>query len=121
MFFWLVLHSLQLSGAEAAEAGFNGEKWTSSCLISTPPNSMKFNMCQYFGESREEPRSGPEGSHQGPRRSPLGRAEYPPGPLVPLQGGALWPILPPRGRNPKKRGVSEFRRCLVAKTYREEK
>ena len=29
--FWLVLHSLQLSSAEAAEAGFSGEKWTSSC------------------------------------------------------------------------------------------
>ena len=26
MLFWLVLHSLQLSGAKAAEAGFSGEK-----------------------------------------------------------------------------------------------
>ena len=26
MFFWLVLHSLQLSGAEAAEPGFSGKK-----------------------------------------------------------------------------------------------
>src|ERR1041385_7502819 len=28
MLFWLILHRLQLSGAEAADAGFNGKKWT---------------------------------------------------------------------------------------------
>src|SRR4051812_6789053 len=33
----------------------------------------------------------------------------------------LSPILPPWGRNPKTRGFSEFRRLLVAETYREEK
>src|ERR1041385_3876786 len=33
----------------------------------------------------------------------------------------LWPILPPWGKNPRTRGVSEFRHRLVAETYREEK
>ena len=53
---------------------------------------MKFNMCQYFGESREEPKGGPEGIHQGPRRplgaAPLGHAGRPPGALVA-------PLVPP--------------------------
>ena len=31
LLFWLVLHSLQLFGAEAAEQEFSSEKWTSSC------------------------------------------------------------------------------------------
>ena len=39
----------------------------------------------------------------------------------PTPGAPLWPILPPQGRNPKIRGVLEFRRRLVAETYREEK
>ena len=88
-------------------------------VVKSDPNSMKFNMCQYFGESPEEPKGGPEGSHQGPRRPPRARrvASWLPGPTP---RAPLWPILPPRGRNPKKRGVSEFRRNLVAETYREE-
>src|SRR4051812_33503254 len=59
---------------------------------------MKFNMYQYFGESPEEPKGGPERSHQGPMRppgAPLGRAGYPPAPLVPLQGlpsGLYYPL-----------------------------
>ena len=65
MLFWLVLHSFQLSGAEATEAGFSGEKWTSSWLIRSPTNSMKFDMRKYFGESLEEPKGGPEGTHHG--------------------------------------------------------
>src|SRR4051812_18397250 len=94
MLFWLVLHSLQLSGAEAVEAGFSGEKWTSSCLIRTPPNSMKFNMCQYFGESREDPKIGLEGSHQGPRRPPRARREasWLPGPTPGGPSGLYYPL-----------------------------
>ena len=41
--------------------------------------------------------------------------------LGPTPGPPLWPILPPRGRNTKKGGVSEFCRRLMAETYREEK
>ena len=49
---------------------------------------MKFDVDHYFGDSPEEAKGGPKGSHQGSRRvpvAPLGRAGYPPGPLVPLQ------------------------------------
>ena len=70
MMFWLVLHNWQLSGAEAAEAEFSGEKWTSSCLIRSTPNSMKFDVDHYFEDSLEETKDGPEGTHQGSRRVP---------------------------------------------------
>src|SRR3954465_6551987 len=125
MLFLLVLHSFQLSGAEAAETGFNGEKWTSSCLIRSTPNSMKIDADHYFEDSLEETKDGPEGTHQGFRRVP--GAAPPRARQAPswMPGGPprcpLCPILPPWGKNPKKRGVSEFRRRLVAETYREEK
>ena len=70
MLFWLVLHSLQLSDAEAAEVGLSGEKWTSSFLIRSTPNSMKFDVDYYFEYSLEETKDGPEGTHQGSRRFP---------------------------------------------------
>src|SRR4051812_2818307 len=35
------LHSLQLSGAEAAELEFSGKKWIPSCRIRSSPNAMK--------------------------------------------------------------------------------
>src|SRR4051812_24879264 len=87
MLFWLVLHNLQLLGVEAAEAGFSGEKWTSSCSIRSPPNSMKFVVYQYFGDSSEEAKGGPEGSHQGSRRVPA--------PPPPTHYGASGTLLAP--------------------------
>src|SRR3954468_22029039 len=107
--FWLVLHSFQLSDAEAAEAGFSSEKWTSSCLIRSTPNSMKFDVKHFYEDSLEETKEGPEGTHQGSRRAP--GAAPPRARQAPswMPGGhprcPLWPILPPGGRNPKTRGV----------------
>ena len=63
MLFWLVLHSLQLSSAEAAEAEFSGEKWTSSCLIRSTPNSMKFDVDKFYKDSLEFTEDGGEGTH----------------------------------------------------------
>src|SRR4051812_45145740 len=107
MFFWLVLHSLQLSGAEAAEAEFNGEKWTSSCLIRSTPNLMKFDVKPFYEDSLEFTREGPAGTQQPTRRAPG------PPPSRALQapswmyGGPprspLWPIFPPWEKNQKKR------------------
>ena len=59
---------------------------------------MKFDVYQYFEDSSEEAKGGPEGSHQGSRTvpgAPLGHAGDPPGPLVPLQGlpsGLYYPL-----------------------------
>src|SRR3954467_13012174 len=55
---------------------------------------MKFNMCQYFGRSREEPRGGPEGSHQGPRRPPRAHrvASWLPGPTPCPPSGLYYPL-----------------------------
>src|SRR4051794_22940823 len=99
MLFWLVLHSLQLFVAEAAEAEFSGEKWTSSCLIKSTPNSMKFDVDHFYGDSLEFTKDGPEGTHQATRRvpgtPPLGRARHPPGCLVALLGapsGLYYPL-----------------------------
>src|SRR3954465_10924327 len=85
---------------------------------------MKFDVGHYFEDSLEETQDGPEGTHQGSRRVPgtPPRARQTPSWMP---GGPprcpLWPILPPWGKNPKYRGVSEFRRRLMAETYREEK
>src|SRR3954465_4039352 len=83
---------------------------------------MKINMCHYFGGSREDPKGGPEGSPQGPKPPlpppPRARREGPWGPS-PTSGAPLWPILAPRGENPKKGGDTEFCRRLVEETYRE--
>ena len=68
MLFWLVLHSLQLSGAEAAEAEFSGEKWTSSCLIRSTPNAMKIDGGQFYEDSLELTEDGGEGTHRATRR-----------------------------------------------------
>ena len=48
MLFWLVLHSLQLYGAEAAEPEFGGEKWTSICSIRSTPNAMKIDGGHFY-------------------------------------------------------------------------
>ena len=75
-----------------------GEKWTSSCLIRSTPNSMKFDVDHYFEDSLEETKDGPEGTHQGSRRvpgAPLGRARHPPVCLVAPLGapfGLYYPL-----------------------------
>ena len=90
MLFWLVLHNLQLFGSEAAEAGFSGEKGTSSCLIRSTPNSMKFtvvNILENHWRSQKVDLRGPTRDPEGSlARPPLGRARRPPGTLVPHQG-----------------------------------
>ena len=57
---------------------------------------MKFDMHKYFGESREEPKSGLEGSHQGPRRPtpPRARREasWLPGPTLGAPSGLYYPL-----------------------------
>ena len=85
---------------------------------------MKFNMCQYFGESLEEAKGGLEGSHQGPRR-PLGapprarrEAAWGPGPTSGAPSGLYLPL---GVKTLKRREFTEFRRRSVAETYREEK
>src|SRR3954462_11902126 len=89
MLFWLVLHSLQLSGAEAAEPGFSGRKVDTKLL-----NQIKSKcdeilrgafLCQMTGNHRR--RKG-EGTHQAARRVP-GAA-----PLLVAPGtlmGVWWP------------------------------
>ena len=70
MLFWLALHSLQLSGAEAAELEFNGENWTSSCLIKSTPNVIKIDGDNFYEDSLEITEDGDEGTHQASRRVP---------------------------------------------------
>ena len=84
MLFWLILHSLQLSGAEAAEPESSGEKWTSSF--------MKIDGGHFYEDSLEITKDGGEGTHQAARRVP-GAA-----PLLAAPGtllGAWWPPLVP--------------------------
>src|SRR3954464_4263664 len=92
MLFWLTLHSLQLSGVEAAEPEFSGEKWTSSCGIRSTPNVIKIDGGHFYEDSLEITKDGGEGTHQSARRlpgAPLGRASHPPGCLVALLGAPL--------------------------------
>ena len=70
MLFWLVLQSLQLSGAEAAESEFSGEKWTPSWLIISTPNAMKIDRGHFYEESLEITEDGGERTHQAARRVP---------------------------------------------------
>ena len=48
MLFWSILHSLQLSDAETADAGFSRKKWMLSCWRRTPPNYLKIDG-NFFG------------------------------------------------------------------------
>src|ERR1041385_7433390 len=124
MLFWLVLHSLQLSDAKAAEPGFSGEKWTPSCRIRSSPNTMKIYGDRFYGNLLGITEDGGEGTHQAARRVP-GAA-----PLLAVPGTLLdawWPpsvplspIRPPWGENPKRRRVSVLRRRHGAETYRGE-
>ena len=70
MLFWLILHSLQLSDAEAAEPEFSGEKWTSSCLIRSTSNVMKIDGGNFYEDSLEITEDGGEGIHQAAIRVP---------------------------------------------------
>src|ERR1041385_137484 len=88
MLFWLILHSLQLSGAEAAEPEFSGKKWIPSCLIRSSPNAMKFYGEHFYEDWLGITGGGGEGTHQAARRVP-GAA-----PLLAAPGtllGAWWP------------------------------
>src|SRR3954469_12599114 len=85
---------------------------------------MKFDVDNYFEESVGRPKI----DQRGPNRDPEGSLARPPrARQAPswMPGGPprcpLWPILPPGVKTLKIGGVSEFRRRLVAKTYREEK
>src|SRR3954469_19774845 len=76
---------------------------------------MKFHRHKYFGESLEETKDGPKGTHQGSRRvpgaaSPRARRapSWPPGPTP---GVPLWPVLPPRV---KTLNIKEFRSFIAA-------
>ena len=125
MLFWLVLHSLQLSGAETADAGFSGEKWTLSCWNRTSPNKLKIHGGYFPEEWRSFTEKEPEGGHQVPRRPP-GAAPPRPRRVAAWTPGAtpgspLWPIYPSSSENPREREFTEFRRRSVAETYREEK
>src|SRR4051812_9017589 len=104
MLFWLVLHSLQHSGAEAAEPEFSGEKWTPSCLIRSSPNAMKIYGEYFYGKWIGITEDGGEGTHQEARRV-SGAAPLLAAPRTLL--GAWWaprcplpPIKPPWGGNP---------------------
>src|SRR4051812_41958666 len=90
MLFWLVLHSLQLSDAEATDVGFSGKKWMQSCLIRRPPNYLKIDGGFFPEERRGHAKREPEGGHQEHRR--------PPGAAPPLAapGGHLEPWGHPR-------------------------
>src|ERR1041385_4705609 len=70
MLFWLILHSLQLFGAEAADAGFSGKKWTLSCRRRTPPNYLKIDGGCFPEGSRRHAKELPEGGHRVPMRPP---------------------------------------------------
>src|ERR1041385_4146344 len=85
MLFWLIFHSLQLSGAEAADAGFSGKKWTLSCSRRIPPNYLKIDGGCFPEGSRRHAKERPEGGHRVPRRPP-GAA-----PTLAAPGGRLGP------------------------------
>ena len=70
MLFWLVLHNLQLSSAEAAEPEFNGENWTPSCLIRSTPNAMKIYGECFYENLLGITEDGGEWTHQAARRVP---------------------------------------------------
>ena len=125
MLFWPILHSLQLSGAEAADAGFSGKKWTLSCWRRIPPNYLKIDGGYFPEGSRRYAKEQPEGGHRVPRR-PGGAPPWP------RRGGAPGAPGPPLAtpfciyalRPPKTLGTglfTEFRRRFEAETYREEK
>src|SRR3954469_25953114 len=87
MLFCLVLHSLQLSGAEAGEPGFSGRKVDTKLL-----NQIKSKcdeilrgafLCQMTGIHRRRRCGNPPGSQKGAWLAPPpGRARHPPGCLV---------------------------------------
>ena len=126
MLFWPILHSLQLSGAEAADAGFSGKKWTLSCWRRIPPNYLKIDGRYFSDGSRRHAKGQPEGGHRAPRRPPgaapslaaPGRAPGAPGPL-PAAPFCLYTLRYPKTL--KTRVFTEFRRRSMAETYREEK
>src|SRR3954463_6316739 len=101
MLFWLVLHSLQLSGAETAEPGFSGEEVETKLLkqIKSKCNEILRGLflCQMTGSHRRRRWGDPPGSQKGAWRGPPpGRARVPGGPSrCPLS-----PIRPPGGKNP---------------------
>src|SRR3954465_13352393 len=98
MLFWLVLQSLQLFGAEAAEPGFSGRKVDTKLL-----NQIKSKcdeilrgafLFQMTGNQRRRRGGHPPGSQKGAALLP-GRASHPAGCLVVPPRCPLSPIKPP--------------------------
>ena len=106
MLFWPILHSLQLSGAEAADAGFSSKKWTLSCWRRIPPNYLKIDRRYFSDKSQRHAKWEPEGGHRVPRRpggAPPGRARGGAWSPWPTSGCPLLHIYSPFSENPKKK------------------
>src|ERR1041385_3777838 len=86
---------------------------------------MKFYGDHFYEDILGITEDGGEGTHQTARRVPGAAPSWPRQAPSWMPGGPprcpLSPIKPPWGRNPKKRGVSVFRRRHGAETYRGEK
>ena len=113
MLFWLVLYSLQLSGAETAEPGFSGEEVEIKLLKQIKSKCDEILrglfLCQMTGSHRRRM----WGTHQAARRVPgaaplPGHARHPPGCLVaPL--GAPFRLFNPLGiETPKRELLSRY-------------
>src|SRR4051812_20871097 len=81
MVFWLVLHSLQLSGAETAAPGISGKKCTYSGQICTTPNNLNISGIGFQKKRRRRAERASKGGHQAPRH----------------HGGAASPLAKPPG------------------------
>src|ERR1044072_1048638 len=101
MLFWLVLHSLQLSGAETAEPGFSSEEVETKLLKQIKSKCDEILrgsfLCQMIGDHRRRGWGTREVARRVPGASPLhGRARHSPGCLVaPL--GAPFRLYNPQG------------------------
>ena len=106
MLFWLILHSLQLSGVEAAETEFSDKKVDTKLL-----NQIKSKCDEILGEEflwkmtgnhRRRRWGDPPGSQKGAERGPPpGRARHPPGCLVAPLGAPFCLFNPPGVETPK--------------------
>src|ERR1041384_2149014 len=124
MLFWLVLHSLQLSGAESAEPGFSGKKVDTKLL-----NQIKSKCDEILGEeylwkmtvNHQKWRGGyPTGNQRGAWRGPPpSRARHPPGCLVAPLGAPFRLFNPPGVETPKQELLPRFDAATVRKPTEE--
>src|SRR4051812_40151710 len=121
MLFWLVLHSLQLSGAETAEPGFSGEEVETKLLKQIKSNcdeNLRGSfLCQKTGNHWRRRWGDPPGSQKGAWRGPPSWTRQAPS-WVP--GGPsrcpLLPIRPPEGKNPRRGAAFAIHRRHGAET-----